>query len=100
MPPQIALPDNDVEQFALVLPRFLIHPNMEETWPSKDVSNLAYQVSTHRIVLASGQLARILAQPGVVASGEVELGNGFNAETATKVVLVSCILNNSRIRVS
>ena len=82
VPPKIALTDHGKTALALRNHLFFIPAKMEETRLAEYLAHIADHIRADLVVFRSGDLTRILLEPCVVRSGEIEFRYRLNSQSS------------------
>ena len=80
MPPELALTRGGVAMCPHLLHGLLVKADVEETGASEDLAGVADHVLTDAVIVRRRNHPMIFAQPGIVAGGEVQLGDDLDAD--------------------
>ena len=91
MPPKVMLTDAAEVLMLLMAGSFLVHAKMEQAGLTEQFGNLRDHILANLIVFAGGYHARILSQPGIMAAGEIQLGQGLHAQVPDLLQFVAVV---------
>ena len=94
--PELALAQNDIVERLLVSIRLFVVPEMEESGAIEDFRYLLDEVGADFVVGRGREHLGVLAEPVVVAGGEIQLGNRLEPEFAHSIQVFAQALDRPR----